>query len=162
MATRFRIDAIQGEAALRALGARLAGCLERGDVLLLEGGLGAGKTTLARGIVQELTGESEVPSPTYTLVQTYEGGTGEEVWHADLYRLEAPEDVHPLGLLEVMDEVVSLIEWPERLGAWRPAHALTVEIGFDGDGRSVVLQPPAGAAGMEWRRRLEGAGFEND
>ena len=136
-------------------GARLAGLLEAGDCLLLEGGLGAGKTTLARGIIGALTGEAEVPSPTYTLVQTY-GAEAFEVWHADLYRLESPREVLPLGLIDMMDEVVSLIEWPERMGDFRPLDALVVRIGFDGQGRTVVLEAPQHS---DWGDRLERAGY---
>lgn len=142
--------------ALQALGARLAGWLDAGDVLLLEGDLGAGKTTLARGIVTALSGETEVPSPTYTLVQTYDAepmGRGAfEIWHADLYRLDAPADILPLGLMDVRDEVLSLIEWPGRMGDYRPLDALRVDIGFDGVGRRVVFTPPEHT---EWRARLE-------
>ena len=141
-------------------GARLAGLLEAGDCLLLEGGLGAGKTTLARGIIGALTGEAEVPSPTYTLVQTY-GAEAFEVWHADLYRLESPREVLPLGLIDMMDEVVSLIEWPERMGDFRPLDALVVRIGIDATtiddgGRSVVLEAPQHS---DWGDRLERAGY---
>lgn len=134
--------------AMQQLGAALAARLRPGDALLLDGGLGAGKTTLARAVIAALAGERDVPSPTYTLVQIY--GADPEVWHADLYRLERPEDVLPLGLLDVSDEVVSLIEWPERLGRLRPAHALDVEIAFDGTGRSVVLRGDSA-----WGQRLD-------
>ena len=140
---------------MAALGTRLAAVLREGDCLLLEGDLGAGKTTLARAVVAALTGETDVPSPTYTLVQTY-SCPEVEVWHADLYRLDDPHDVHPLGLLDVMDEVVSLIEWPERLEGLRPLDALTVRIGFDGEGRSVVLDAPDHT---DWGHRLERADF---
>ena len=154
MARQFRIEA-KDEVAMSAFGESLAVLLRDGDCLLLEGDLGAGKTTLARAIVEAMTGETEVPSPTYTLVQTY-SCPDVEVWHADLYRLEAPHDVHPLGLLDVMDEVVSLIEWPDRLGELRPLDALTVRIGFDGQGRSVVLEAPDHS---DWGERLERADF---
>ena len=140
--------------AMLALGARLGARLGAGDTLLLEGGLGAGKTTLARGIVGAATGETEVPSPTYTLVQVY--GEDPEVWHADLYRLEGPGDVAPLGLLDVMDEVVALVEWPERLGGFAPMDALHVEIGFDGTGRIVTFAAARAAARDEWGKRLDG------
>ena len=143
-------------AATLALGEKLAGRLRAGDTLLLEGGLGAGKTTLARGIITALTGEVDVPSPTYTLVQTYDAPAFEapalEIWHADLYRLEAPADILPLGLLDVRDEVVSLIEWPDRMGDYRPRDALHVEIQFDEEGRRVVF---TAFEHTQWREWLE-------
>ena len=142
-----------------ALGARLAAVLGEGDCLLLGGELGAGKTTLARGIIRALTDETEVPSPTYTLIQTY-STPDLEIWHADLYRLESPKDVMPLGLLDVRDEVVSLIEWPERLGHLTPLDALSLKIAFseamDKEGRSVVMSAPDHT---DWGDRLERAGF---
>ena len=138
-----------------AVGAKLAALLGAGDILLLRGDLGAGKTTLARGIIRALTGETEVPSPTYTLVQTY-NTPDIEVWHADLYRLDVPPDILPLGLLDVRDEVVSLVEWPDRMGPYLPPDALDVEISFDGDGRTVVFRAPEHT---DWRERLERLGL---
>jgi len=155
MSKQFRIDSIEGAPAMLALGARLAAMLGEGDCLLFDGGLGAGKTTLARGIINALTDETDVPSPTYTLVQTY-SAPKIEIWHADLYRLEEPRDVFALGLLDVRDEVISLIEWPERLGPYLPLDALTVRIGFVGEGRSVILDAPDHT---DWGDRLERAGF---
>jgi len=138
-------------AAMEALGARLGALLGAGDCLLLEGDLGTGKTTLARGLISSLTAETEVPSPTYTLVQTY-AAPAFEIWHADLYRLDAPAETLPLGLLDVRDEVLSLIEWPDRMGDYRPLDALRVEIRFDEPGRRVKLS--AGEHTL-WRDRLE-------
>ena len=106
------------------LGARLARLLEPGDAILLEGGLGAGKTTLARGVIEALTGEKDAPSPTYTLVQPYETDQGLVLLHADLYRLEDPEELDELGLDEALDHGAALIEWPDRMGRWRPADRL--------------------------------------
>lgn len=104
------------EAGLAALGARLAGVLRGGDVVALSGELGAGKTTLARGILAALGHEGEVPSPTFTLVQTYPH-LAPPVAHVDLYRLGAPAEVEALALDDWLDAGGALlIEWPERLG----------------------------------------------
>ena len=143
------------EAATLALGARLGEMLRPGDFVCLRGGLGAGKTTLARGAVRRVAEEHEVPSPTFTLVQTYDAG-GFELWHADLYRLEAPEEVHALGLLAVRDEVAALVEWPERLGPLLPPDALEVELMHEGDGRTAHLRAPEHT---DWAARLKEAGF---
>ena len=120
------------------LGARLGRAIQNGDVIALSGGLGAGKTTLARGLVQSLLPHETVPSPTYTLVQTYELPRF-TLWHCDLYRLEHPDEAYELGLMDAMGEEVCLLEWPDRLGALLPDDALKVEITFDGDGRRVSL-----------------------
>lgn len=103
------------EAATTRLGAALAQHVAAGEVVLLSGDLGMGKSTLARGLIRALTRPDEdVPSPTFTLVQFYEGPT--PVAHFDLYRLEDPREVDEIGLQEAIDEGVALIEWPERLG----------------------------------------------
>lgn len=102
-------------AATQALGARMGQGLQAGDALLLSGDLGAGKTTLARGLIEAATGERDAPSPTYTLVQTYQGDAI-EVWHADLYRIETPGELEELGLEEAFTHAAVVIEWPERGG----------------------------------------------
>ena len=139
---------IESEADMLKFGSLLAAVLEPGDVIALTGDLGAGKTTLSRGMIQSLSGEIEVPSPTYTIVQAYDMSSF-ELWHCDLYRLERPEDVFELGLLDMIDDVVSLIEWPERMGEYLPDHALTIIIEFDGDGRQLSLSGPE-----HWARKL--------
>lgn len=122
------------------LGARLGRALKSGDIVALIGGLGAGKTTLARGLVQSVLPHETVPSPTYTLVQTYDV-PGFTLWHCDLYRLEHPDEAYELGLVDAMGEDVCLLEWPDRLGNLLPDDALKIEITFDdaGDGRRVEL-----------------------
>lgn len=126
-------------AATEALGARLAAVLAPGDTLYLFGDLGAGKTTLARGLVAAWTGIGEdTPSPTYTLVQTYDGPRG-ELWHFDFYRLESPDDAAELGLDEALGSGVAVIEWPERLGGWAPADRLELRLAMDGEGRRVEI-----------------------
>ena len=130
------------------LGRRLAPLLGPGDVLLLEGPIGAGKTHFARAVIQALVAE-EVPSPTFTLVQTYEA-PGFEIWHADLYRLSHPDEVAELGLIEAFQAGVVLVEWPEKLGVYRPKEALTMRFSVSGEGRRVELFGPEPA----WAFRL--------
>jgi len=134
----------------RRLGGKLAQLLRAGDVMALHGELGAGKTTLARGLIQSRLGPHEdVPSPTYTLVQTYDFD-GLTLWHFDLYRLETPGAVLELG----WDDIVSgaaLIEWPERAGRHLPAGRLDVFLEISGEGRRARL-----VAGDEgWQERLD-------
>ncbi len=129
---------LRSEAETLALGARLAAALRPGDTVCLSGGLGAGKTTLARGLIQSRLGATDVPSPTYTLVQTYDWGD-DELWHCDLYRLDAPDDAFELGLLDVFGEAVVLLEWADKLGAHVPEDAMGVELAFDGEARMATL-----------------------
>ncbi|MGE0597761.1 MAG: tRNA (adenosine(37)-N6)-threonylcarbamoyltransferase complex ATPase subunit type 1 TsaE [Hyphomonadaceae bacterium] len=133
-----RVLSLPDAAATEALGARLAALLRPGDVVCLKGELGAGKTTLARGAISVWAGAGEVPSPTYTLLQIYEGAKG-PLWHVDLYRLRRPEEVWELGLEEGFVEAACLIEWPERLGASLPRDRLEVVLEAAGDGRRAVL-----------------------
>lgn len=122
------------------LAQRVAPLAHRGDVIALSGDLGAGKTLFARAFVNALPGpEEEVPSPTFTLVQTYRRGEL-EVWHFDLYRLESPEEAWELGLEEALAEGVTLIEWPERLGGALPADRLELRLSHEGEGRRAVLE----------------------
>ena len=113
---------------LAAWGARLAEVLCIGDIIALEGTLGSGKTTLARSIIRAVYGETTVvPSPTFTLVQIYEGERL-PIWHCDLYRLESSEETLELGLDEAYREAVTLIEWPDRLGGTLPKNALNLRL----------------------------------
>lgn len=147
----MRID-LPDEAATRALGVRLGAVLRAGDVATLSGPLGAGKTTLARGVVAALMGDgAETPSPTYTLVQTY-AGPDFELWHFDLYRLESPEEVYELGFEDALADGACLIEWPERLGALAPPDRLDITLAPHGAGRRADLT----AAGDSWKDRLLG------
>lgn len=122
-----------------ALGRRLATLARPGDVILLEGPIGAGKSCLARAFIRARLGrEEEVPSPTFTLVQVYEAD-GVEIWHADLYRLTHPDEVWELGLDDAFSSAICLVEWPDRLGAHVPADALRIRLAADGDGRRATI-----------------------
>ena len=137
------------EAATAGLAARLALRSRRGDVIGLQGELGAGKTTFARAFIRALGhGDEEVPSPTFTLVEVYSFPARPSVWHFDLYRLEQPDEVRELGLEEALAEGVSLIEWPERLGALLPPEHLLLALaqGPEPDARIARLEPSAGWA----------------
>ena len=129
-----------------AVGQRLAGVAQPGDCLLLHGDIGAGKTHLARAFIQawlQAQGRWEaVPSPTYTLVQTYSDGEG-ELWHADLYRLTSANDIEELGLLDAIGTAIVLVEWPDRLGEDAPGNALHVTLSVAGDGRTLHASGPA-------------------
>jgi len=116
------------EAATVTLGRQLAALARVGDVIALHGTLGMGKSTLARAFVRALTAEDEdVPSPTFTLVQMYEGASG-DLWHFDLYRLDKPEDAFELGIEDALADGISLIEWPERLGRLMPRERLEIHL----------------------------------
>ncbi|MEM8616321.1 MAG: tRNA (adenosine(37)-N6)-threonylcarbamoyltransferase complex ATPase subunit type 1 TsaE [Pseudomonadota bacterium] len=132
-----------------ALAQRLAPQLKAGNVIALHGGLGAGKTTFSRALISALMGaETDVPSPTYTLVQTYEGPNF-PIFHFDLYRLETPEEVFELGWDETQDGL-ALIEWPDRAGAHLPAWRLDLTLEISGETRTATLEPQ----GEDWQRRL--------
>jgi tRNA threonylcarbamoyladenosine biosynthesis protein TsaE len=129
------------EAATARLGAAIAMRLAKGEAVCLSGPLGAGKSTLARALVRALTTPSEdVPSPTFTLVQFYEGA-GLKVTHFDLYRLTNPDEAYEIGLDEALEDGAAVIEWPERLAGRLPPDRLDVEIEFSGEGRAARLTP---------------------
>ncbi|HEY6918317.1 MAG TPA: tRNA (adenosine(37)-N6)-threonylcarbamoyltransferase complex ATPase subunit type 1 TsaE [Tabrizicola sp.] len=122
-----------------ALGQRLAAVSRAGDVVLLEGPIGAGKSCLARAFIRARLGrEEEIPSPTFTLVQVYEAD-GVEIWHADLYRLTHSDEVWELGLDDAFTSAICLVEWPDRLGTHLPAGALRIRLEALGEGRRAVL-----------------------
>ena len=138
------------EAATAALGERLGAVARAGDVIALVGDLGAGKTTLARALIRSHLGpETEAPSPTFTLVQTYPGPRF-DIWHFDLYRLEDPGEARELGMEEAVDGL-SLIEWPERLGRYLPTVRLEVRLSLEGQGRIARLVDLD-----DWSTRLDG------
>ncbi len=116
-----------------ALGARIIKTLSAGQAVALTGDLGAGKTTLVRGMLQSVLGNIDVPSPTYTLVQTYELPKF-DLWHCDMYRLERPEDGYELGLLDAFEDAVCVIEWPDKIAPLLPKGILEIDIQFDTHG----------------------------
>ncbi len=127
-------------AATEALAATLASRARPGDAILLEGPLGAGKTAFARAFLRAAAGDPalEVPSPSFTLVQAYDTSLG-PIHHFDLWRLSGPEALAELGWEDARDGIV-LVEWPDRLGALRPADALTLTLAHgDGDARRAAL-----------------------
>lgn len=139
------------EAATDRLARRLAPHIRAGDVIALHGGLGAGKTTFSRSLISaHLGARTEVPSPTYTLVQTYDGPDF-PIFHFDLYRLEEPDDVMELGWDETMDGL-ALIEWPAKAGDHLPAWRLDLTLEQTADGRTARLVPH----GEDWQTRLHG------
>jgi len=133
---------LDDEAATMAAGEALARLLRPGDVIALSGDLGAGKTTLVRGLLHALGHEGEVPSPSFAIVQPYED-IDPPVWHADLYRVEQAAELAELGLDSLGDGVL-VVEWPERAGAgaWPDALRLSLEI-LDPRRRRLTAEVPA-------------------
>lgn len=144
---------LRSEAATCDLAARLAVLARPGDAILLHGTLGAGKSVFCRAFIRACTHpDQEVPSPTFTLVQVYDGRAG-MVWHFDLYRIADADDVYELDIEDAFAEGISLIEWPDRLGPLTPATRLdvTLSAGPTDRARRVRL---AGHGG--WAPRLAG------
>lgn len=124
------------------LGARLAGVLRPGDAVFLSGQIGTGKSHLVRAMILALfkaegRAPVDIPSPTYTLVQTYDLACG-TIWHADLYRLGDASEIAELGLDEAFGADITLVEWPEMIET-PPADALFIELSVNGEGRNVEL-----------------------
>ena len=140
------------EAATARLAARIAARAVPGDVIALQGDLGAGKTAFARAFIRARGGGEEVPSPTFTLVQVYRPGPA-AIWHFDLYRLRSPEEAWELGIEDAFRDGISLIEWPDRLGPLLPGHRLDIALDFADrpEARRATL-----AGDAEWRARLGG------
>ncbi|MDQ1846699.1 tRNA (adenosine(37)-N6)-threonylcarbamoyltransferase complex ATPase subunit type 1 TsaE [Gemmobacter fulvus] len=116
--------------------------LHPGMVLLLEGGIGAGKTHFARALIRARLGEAlDIPSPTFTLVQTYDDPAG-DIWHTDLYRLGHSDEVIELGLDAAFATAICLVEWPDRLGRLTPPHAIRLAFAPEGEGRRVEVTAP--------------------
>jgi len=133
-------------AATEAVGARLAALVRPGDVVTLSGPLGAGKTSVARGLLAALGLAGEAPSPSFAIVQPYDlPEVRLPVWHVDLYRLDDPREVDELGLEDDRGDGLLLIEWPERAGpgVWPEALALTLSIEPDGARRLTWTVPEA-------------------
>jgi tRNA threonylcarbamoyladenosine biosynthesis protein TsaE len=129
------------------LASKLAGSLRTGDVLCLSGDLGAGKSVFARALIREISGnhDLDVPSPTFTLVQTYSSDIC-ELWHFDLYRIKDSEEIYELGWEDAISEGISIIEWPEKLEFLAPDDRLDIVFSLSGDSdndsmRIITLQP---------------------
>ena len=131
--------------ATEAIGRALAGVLRPGDVVALFGVLGAGKTTLCRGVLRGLGHDGDVASPTFPIVQAYDPpGTRIPLWHVDLYRIEREGELEELGLDEGKAEAAMLIEWPDRLPRlWPETLRLILEVAADGARALTVEVPPA-------------------
>ena len=158
----FRAE-LEDQEATRRFAKDLAGCLSAGDVVALQGTLGAGKTAMSRALVNALPpaegepGQEDVPSPTFTLLQTYYRAPY-SIWHFDLYRLKEPEEAYELGIEEAFSEGVSLIEWPERLGYIMPRAALWLTLDFpegNENARRVTLHAGRPRLAEQWKRKLE-------
>ncbi|WP_120075542.1 tRNA (adenosine(37)-N6)-threonylcarbamoyltransferase complex ATPase subunit type 1 TsaE [Aurantiacibacter odishensis] len=135
-------------ASMEAFGKRIAANLRAGDVVALTGGLGTGKTTLSRAILAALGHEGDVPSPTFTIIETYEH-LDPPVVHADFYRLEDPAEVEQLGLDDYREGAVLLAEWPDHAGGFaNEAGCLQIALEMADEGRLAVVEPGAG-----WQER---------
>lgn len=137
---------VESSDAMQVLGREIAQHLRIGDVLLLHGNLGAGKTTLAQGVAEGLGIASPIQSPTFTLVREHEVGAM-RFYHLDLYRLESPDELENIGYETYIEPTdgVSLIEWPERAGDWLPDQFLLVQIDhLGGDRRRVTFTTHGG------------------
>lgn len=149
-----RIDLADESRTLR-LARAMAPLLGAGDVLALRGEIGAGKSFFARALIKArlaaLGRNEDVPSPTFTLVQTYRAGDL-EIWHSDLYRLTDPDEVFELGLDEAFGSALCLIEWPDRLGPALPAGALVLDFAPGGDEGARILTLSSTEPG--WSGRL--------
>jgi len=135
--------------ATTALGRAIASGLGTGDAVALWGDLGAGKTTLARAILQALGVKEDVPSPTFTLVQSYD--TTPPVAHYDLYRLKSAREMEELGFEDALDRGAALVEWPERAPEALPPEALHVRLGMRETGRLARITGPG-----RWESLLNG------
>jgi tRNA threonylcarbamoyladenosine biosynthesis protein TsaE len=136
--------------AMETFGRRIAERLRAGDVVALSGGLGAGKTTLARSIIAALGYESEVPSPTFTIVETYDPPAVRlKLVHADFYRLERPAEADELGLDDYRQGAALIAEWPERVGGFATEPGcLAIGLEIAGNGRRAIVEP-----GADWQSR---------
>ena len=121
-----------------AIGKKLAHLARKGDVFALYGTLGMGKSVLARAFVQELCGNGEVPSPTFTLLQTYEAPDF-DIYHFDLYRLKSPDEIFEIGVEDALYSGVSLIEWPDKMSPYLPRDIFKLEIVPQSSGRKLTI-----------------------
>lgn len=137
--------------AMEALGARIATQLRAGDVVALTGDLGAGKTTLARAILRVLGHEGEVPSPTFTIIETYNGPQMRvPAVHADFYRLNRPEESEEIGLDDYREGAALIAEWPDKAGGFaQESQCLSIRLEFADEGRAAIVE-----GGSDWLGRM--------
>ena len=136
----MRMARLADESATVELARRIAGVARGGDVIALAGDLGVGKTRFARAFIDALTGDAEeVPSPTFTLLQTYESPAG-TIWHFDLYRLSRPAEAYELGIEDAFAGGIAIIEWPDRLQGLLPSQRLDIALSFAGDANARSAQ----------------------
>lgn len=138
-------------AAMEDLGRRIAAQLRAGDVVALSGGLGTGKTTLARAMIAALGHAGEVPSPTFTIVETYDlPAVRLPLVHADFYRLDRPGEADELGLDHYREGAALIAEWPEHVGGFATEPGcLAIALEIAGSGRRAIVEP-----GVDWLGRL--------
>jgi hypothetical protein len=158
MALRMTFD-LPDPAATDRLAEALASALGPGDTVLLEGPIGAGKSHLSRALIRSRLGnpDEDVPSPSFTLVQTYPADP--PIWHADLYRLSHPDEVLELGLDEAFGGAICLVEWPDRLGAAAPKDAIRLRLSLHGEGRRAQIDLPDRPRLIAALRTLAGEDF---
>lgn len=146
-----------GEAQTQALAKAMRYGLKAGDVLLLSGPIGAGKSCFARALISELQADhgvsEDIPSPTFTLVQTYDAGDL-NIWHSDLYRLTQPDEVAELGLFDAFETALCIVEWPDRLGPEAPVNALSIEFDLGKQDDHRVLTFGAITQGWNWLKPI--------
>ena len=133
-----KIFVSHSEADTNALAERLAEISVQGDIWALNGTLGVGKSVFARAFIKKLTGAHEVPSPTFTLLQTY-SAKAFDIYHYDLYRLEKTSEIFELGVEEAFYSGVSLVEWPERMASFSPRNMWQVKIEMVPEGRKITI-----------------------
>lgn len=121
------------------IAAELASHVQSGDVIALYGTLGMGKTIFCRGFIESFLPNTEVPSPTFTLLQTYDTDAF-PIYHFDMYRLKSPMEAYEIGIEDAFAEGVSLIEWPEKIGRLLPKKHIAVTIEADGDYRKITIE----------------------
>lgn len=140
---------LPGLGAMKNFGARIAGVIRAGDVVALSGELGAGKTTLARSILTALGHKGEVPSPTFTIIETYDA-LDPPVVHADFYRLDDPIEAEEIGLDDYREGAVLVAEWPDKAGgfAHEPA-CLSITLEIAEEGRRAIVE-----GGADWLERM--------
>lgn len=113
----------------KKLANQISQIIENGDVVTLSGDLGTGKTTISQILIKNITGDENVTSPTFNIVQTYEG-KNKKIWHLDLYRIEEERDVYELAIEEMLDDGIVIIEWPEVADNLLPTDRLEVELSY--------------------------------